>query len=194
MNKEELEGKRYEQLIFNCRWLIEQIDKIHTAICPNENGTWQERANQAVAASTKLMEENKELHALCGKMSDILVRTAIALKGEPKSLCGHDWSDLPEVAEKLKAKNEEILKYHYGQEDCLGCEDRDAKIEELEKDRDIWRAYQMERKEEIRRKAFLEAAEMAELDSMKDWTGGSTGNAVGTANKIIAALRRKAEG
>ena len=46
-----------------------------------------------------------------------------------------------------------------------------------------------------RRKAVAEereaCAKVAEQDSLKDWIGGSTGNAVGTAKNIAAAIRAR---
>lgn len=44
----------------NVMWLIDKIDKIHTALCPNQLGTWQERAGQAVTAATLLSREKKK--------------------------------------------------------------------------------------------------------------------------------------
>ncbi len=44
---------RMEQLELNARWLREQIDAIHEALCPDQNGTWQQRAQQAVTAAQK---------------------------------------------------------------------------------------------------------------------------------------------
>lgn len=35
----------------NTRWLIKQIDKIHAALCPNQCGTWQQRAEQSAQAA-----------------------------------------------------------------------------------------------------------------------------------------------
>lgn len=46
---------------------------------------------------------------------------------------------------------------------------------------------------QARAQAFRDAAEIAGFDSMKCWIGGSTGNAVMTADNIVAALRAKAE-
>lgn len=50
--------RRAEQLSKNCRWLINQIDQIHMALCPGELGTWQDRARQAVAAAKYISEHN----------------------------------------------------------------------------------------------------------------------------------------
>jgi len=38
------------------------------------------------------------------------------------------------------------------------------------------------------------AAKIAEMDSILDWVGGSTGNAKGTANRIAAAIREGSNG
>lgn len=48
------EKERADRLAANCRWLVEQIDRIHYAICPGKVGTWQERAIQAAEAAEKL--------------------------------------------------------------------------------------------------------------------------------------------
>lgn len=50
-------------------------------------------------------EDCEEYGILLDRLSDILTRTANALKGEPKPLHMHDWSDLPEVAAALKEAN-----------------------------------------------------------------------------------------
>jgi DNA-directed RNA polymerase subunit RPC12/RpoP len=50
------EKRRADQLGANCDWLIEQIDRIHVALCPGQRGTWQQRADQAVKAAGELKE------------------------------------------------------------------------------------------------------------------------------------------
>ena len=52
--------QRSDQLGINCRWLIERIDRIHRALCPDQCGTWQQRAEQAVAAAERLLQVNGE--------------------------------------------------------------------------------------------------------------------------------------
>jgi len=47
----EQETARAEQLALNCRWLIDKMDRIHTALCPEKCGSWVKRAEQAVAAA-----------------------------------------------------------------------------------------------------------------------------------------------
>ncbi len=42
-------------------------------------------------------------NGLLDRLADLLTRTANALKGEPAPLTLHDWSDLPEVAARLRA-------------------------------------------------------------------------------------------
>lgn len=51
----------------------------------------------------------EELTAQRDKLADILTRTANALKGQPTELTQHSWHDLPEVAQKLKAAQQEPL-------------------------------------------------------------------------------------
>ena len=48
------ETKRADQLSINCRWLIEQLDSIHDSLCPDHNGTWQDRAMAAVKAAESI--------------------------------------------------------------------------------------------------------------------------------------------
>lgn len=45
------ETARADQLALNCRWLIDKIDRIHAALCPDKCGSWITRAEQAVAAA-----------------------------------------------------------------------------------------------------------------------------------------------
>jgi hypothetical protein len=56
-------------------------------------------------ASVRLQKDDiDELHALTTQLSELLERTANALKGEPKSLLQrHSFHDLPELATALKA-------------------------------------------------------------------------------------------
>ena len=49
----EAEHERAENLGKTVRWLIGQIDRIHLALCPGQNGVWQERVRQAVEAAEK---------------------------------------------------------------------------------------------------------------------------------------------
>lgn len=46
--------KRAEQLYKNCKWLITQMDIIHSILCPNEDGGWIRRVEQAVEAVKRL--------------------------------------------------------------------------------------------------------------------------------------------
>ena len=57
---------------------------------------------QAAAELRRLHAELVESDALREKMSDILRRTATALKGEPGELTPHSWHDLTEVARTLR--------------------------------------------------------------------------------------------
>ena len=47
------EKRTKEQQDINVRWLVAQIDRIHNALCPDQMGTWQQRAEQAVAAAER---------------------------------------------------------------------------------------------------------------------------------------------
>ena len=46
--------QRADQLGINYTWLIDKIDRIHAALCPDAMGTWQQRAEQAVKAAERL--------------------------------------------------------------------------------------------------------------------------------------------
>jgi hypothetical protein len=50
----------------------------------------------------QLREELAETNQLNGRLAQLLMSTANALKGEPDELTLHDWSDLPERARVLR--------------------------------------------------------------------------------------------
>lgn len=50
----------------------------------------------------ELQQEIQEQANLIEKLSDILNRISIALKGEPPELVSHSWHDLPEIAQALR--------------------------------------------------------------------------------------------
>ena len=50
----EAEKSRADQLWLNITWLVDKIDRIHEVLCPGQNGTWQQRAEQAVKAAKSL--------------------------------------------------------------------------------------------------------------------------------------------
>ena len=54
-----------------------------------------------MATLEELQNELDDGDRLRSRMADLLTRTANALKGQPKPMHGHDWSDLPEVAERF---------------------------------------------------------------------------------------------
>lgn len=54
------ESRRADQLGVNCDWLIAKIDAIHAALCPGQHGSWQQRAEQAVAAAGKCVKAIQE--------------------------------------------------------------------------------------------------------------------------------------
>ena len=39
------------QATVNARWLIERLDRVHDALCPDKCGTWQQRADQSAEAA-----------------------------------------------------------------------------------------------------------------------------------------------
>jgi hypothetical protein len=54
MTKLEMETKRADQLGINCKWLIEKIEEISYALCPDKIGTWQQRAEWAALKAKEL--------------------------------------------------------------------------------------------------------------------------------------------
>jgi len=51
---------REEQMSINCQWLIDKIDEIHDCLCPDELGTWQQRAEQAVRAAQRVVTPTRQ--------------------------------------------------------------------------------------------------------------------------------------
>ena len=47
------EHRRAESLAKTVGWLIENMDRIHAALCPGQHGIWQDRVRQAVEAAEK---------------------------------------------------------------------------------------------------------------------------------------------
>lgn len=41
-----------DQMSVNCDFLLEHMDIVHDALCPDQNGTWQDRVRQAAEAAT----------------------------------------------------------------------------------------------------------------------------------------------
>ena len=70
-----------------------------------------------ISKTSELEAENAELHTLTDRLSDLLSRTANALKGEQVD-CMHSLSDLPEVAGKLR---ERVERYKEAVSSVLKC-------------------------------------------------------------------------
>ena len=62
--------------------------------------------DRAEARVCEMQSELDECAALEDRLSEILGRVAVALKGEPRPLTSHSWHDLGEVAEKERAARE----------------------------------------------------------------------------------------
>jgi hypothetical protein len=58
---------------------------------------------------TELLAEIEEYVDINRRMADLLARTAAALKGPPRPLMMHDWSDLPAVAARVCRERDEAL-------------------------------------------------------------------------------------
>lgn len=70
--------------------------------------TWPQTLSFVAQLKTErnnALSDVDEYDILLRQLSDILERTANALKGEPGDLSKHSWHDLPEVAQKLVEKN-----------------------------------------------------------------------------------------
>lgn len=63
--------------------------------------------HQTSADATPVQQSIEELTAQRDMLADILTRTANALKGPPAELSAHSWHDLPEVAQRLKAAQQQ---------------------------------------------------------------------------------------
>ena len=60
-----LEINRMKQLSYNCKWLIKQIDQIHSVLCPGDIGTWQDRVKNTVFASKEISNKRKNRLWMC---------------------------------------------------------------------------------------------------------------------------------
>jgi len=65
MTELEMETKRADQLGVNCKWLIDKIDEICNAICPDKIGTWQQRAEWAALKAKELATANNSAMVQC---------------------------------------------------------------------------------------------------------------------------------
>ena len=66
--------------------------------------TPETRVRELEAQVERLRKQAQEYDWLIGRQSFLLTQVANALKGKPKPLHLHDWSDLPMVARKLAKK------------------------------------------------------------------------------------------
>ena len=73
--------------------------KCNTCGAMAQDTIWNTRTHHAEIEAME--KEAQESHDLREKLSDILTRTANALKGKPAPLHSHSWHDLPEVAEAM---------------------------------------------------------------------------------------------
>ncbi len=78
-----------------------------TNACAGEEGCWCDECTgwrQAREANAWMRRHVEESNALVDKLTGILDRVAVALKGEPDELTMHGWSDLPELAAAAVAR------------------------------------------------------------------------------------------
>ena len=83
---EKAERERDEAVVQNVFYQSEELERCGDG--------WMKAEAELAAARAELAEDE----TLRNRMSDLLTRTANALKGEPGPLTLHDWSDLPERA------------------------------------------------------------------------------------------------
>lgn len=76
-------------------------------VTPEIRENIRERIHKAFNALWEAgQKKTDEVHGTLGRVSELLTKTANALKGEPEPLHMHDWSDLPKVALKLKQERD----------------------------------------------------------------------------------------
>jgi len=56
------EAQRIAQLELNQEWLIAQFDELHRLLCRDQNGTWQQRVEQVVAAVQRIRLDVADTH------------------------------------------------------------------------------------------------------------------------------------
>lgn len=78
----------------------------YSEIRANNMAAW-EAVREALAEQPAQQEEIEELTNQRDFLADILTRTANALKGQPAELSAHSWHDLPELAQRLKAEQQQ---------------------------------------------------------------------------------------
>lgn len=52
------EKARADQLVINCRWLIDRLDRVCHALAPGYVGSWQDMANKAVEAAEAITQNS----------------------------------------------------------------------------------------------------------------------------------------
>ena len=88
---------------------LAEVERLQGLAIDQHGEPYRDRFRNQMDAATELLAEVKCLHesedeyaAINQRMSDLLTRTAIALKGDQPPLTSHDWSDLPSVAKRLR--------------------------------------------------------------------------------------------
>ena len=115
-----------EQQDINVRWLVDKIDRIHYALCPDEMGTWQIRAEQAAKAAERLKAENAKLRD-ANKALEEIRRIAESYVSAPPQVRGGVFRHL----------DKREIKYYHGtprRKMLLIADDVTARIEEALKD------------------------------------------------------------
>ena len=88
---------------------LAEVERLQELAIDQHGEPYRDHFRNQMDAATELLAEVKRLHesedeyaAINQRMSDLLTRTAIAIKGDPPPLTSHDWSDLPSVVKRLR--------------------------------------------------------------------------------------------
>lgn len=133
------EGLRLAQLDVAraAREHIEANERHKYDILMRELNEQNARAEKAEADLARVTKERDEYDAILSKSSDLLRRTANALKGEPEPLSSHSHHDLPEVAAEAMSM---IEAHRVGIDTQTRRADKaEADLTRVTKERDGWR-------------------------------------------------------
>lgn len=88
------QAQRCKRLETNCKFLLSQIEKIHTALCSTEIGTWQEWAEQAAEKVVQIAKDFQNAMDIIGKQTYEL---SVLRNGLKRLKNDRDWQSVEEV-------------------------------------------------------------------------------------------------
>ncbi len=93
--------KERDQLTVDITGYRQGVDAVMAKLKPNLSNDmpWED---EVIICHENVVQDAAEETALRERLSDLLTRTANALKGQPLPLVAHDWSDLPTIAGQLR--------------------------------------------------------------------------------------------